>query len=131
MTMELSVPPTEAQLMELGYLNEDGKIAAFVGLVEYDGPTQASYSMVKGDDVEHFQYQTFAWQSNDPAKIVARVKELAKQIKGRGDGAVVWRHRPKLIRYEGRYRFYSRLHTLPSNFRLLGAKAEGEETPEA
>ena len=114
-----------------GYRDQDGQIIAFKWLTQYDGPKMATYQAYDG---KHYAYQTFAWKSRDPAKIVARLAELSKQIQERGGEAIVWRMWPDLTQDngfgDGQWSLHCRLHTLPY-LRLDGAKGEGEETPEA
>jgi hypothetical protein len=60
-------------------------IIAFKDFVQYVGPPMAYYERQteqgNTEHIERFTYQPFGWQSDDPAKIIARLEafRLARQ----------------------------------------------------
>jgi hypothetical protein len=112
-----------------GYKDEDGAVIAFKPFIQYDGPKMQWY---RGDfEGQRYEYQTFRWVSEDPAKIVARLHSLASQITRAGGHTIVWRQRPELTKLsDGRLKCYCRLHTIPG-VKLDGDACEGGKAPEA
>ena len=109
------------------YMDENGNVVAFKQFVQYAGPQVAYYDARDG----RYCYQVFSWQSDDPAKIIARLEGLAAAIAASGAHTIVWRTKPEFIEDGGRSRFYCRFHVLPYAGPLAGEKPEGEMTPEA
>jgi hypothetical protein len=110
-----------------GYMDKDGNVIPFASFVQYIGPPVAYYF---GPD-HRYQYQVFAWQSDDPAKIVARIEALAAQMRERGANTIIWRTKPEFQKMpDGKPTFYCRFHTLPY-VQFDGEKPEGEPFPEA
>lgn len=109
--------------------------AAFDGIQQKVGPPDSFNDVHVGEFVTRCWYQTFGWQSADPAKIVARFNDLAATIKAVGGLQIVWRRRPTLISKApedqgGKFFASCRLHVLPY-VELSGAKLEGDKMPEA
>lgn len=116
-----------------GLRDEDGEIIAFKLFAQYDGPKMRHYTLnIAGGRTVTPEYQSFAWQSAEPSKIVERINELGRALMAAGATTIVWRARPEFI-YDvnaDRYRFFCRFHILPYK-PCLDAKKEGEKTPEA
>jgi hypothetical protein len=116
---------------------------AFNGIIQKDGPPDSYNYVHDGDTATLCRYQTFSWQSADPAKIVKRFQGLAQSIRESGQ-SIVWRRHPTLlsnfrmpeelkeITPEEAAKYYARcrLHVVPY-VELPGAKLEGEPRPEA
>jgi hypothetical protein len=114
-----------------GWYDQDGKVAAFARFVQFQGPPQRYYELGRGDQKVRYEYQTFAWKSADPTRIVARMAALGDEIEKLGGEIIVWRSPPELIvDASGVYRFFCRFLLMPC-IQIDGAKPEDAETPEA
>jgi hypothetical protein len=113
-----------------GWHDQDGKVAAFARFVQFQGPPQRYYELGRGDQKVRYEYQTFAWWSKNPARIVARMAALGDEIEKLGGEIIVWRSPPELTVDAGVYRFFCRFLLMPY-IQIDGAKPEGAETPEA
>jgi len=56
-----------------GYMDENGNVVAFRQFVQYLGPPVAHYDACDGEKQKRYRYQVFAWWSDDPTKITARL----------------------------------------------------------
>lgn len=105
---------------------------AFDGIAQKDGPRRDRFNDIyNGEFATRCRYQTFGWKHANPANIVGRFEELARQIMDSGR-SIVWRRRPgTLIKSDdGKLYAYCQFHVLPY-VTLPGDWVNGESVPEA
>ena len=140
------VSPVGALLGDMGAIHEAAAaafkaavspehVAAFACFSQDGGPAVSSYEYHSPTGTTaRYSYETFAWQSRDRDRVVARVRDLVTQLKSLGVTKIIWRCKPELDRAaDGIYRFYARFHVIPyqSLQSLPGFKREGEAMAEA
>jgi hypothetical protein len=120
---------TSAKYLGADYLDQDGQVKAFERFTQYVGLPRAYYTTHDG---ALYRYQTLGWQSDDPAKVVAKVDALAAHVASLGGHTIIWRQKPSFTLEDGKWQFYCRCHILPYVHISSGfEKPEGEPFPEA